>query len=144
MDLLGRSVFVDPPDQRQRLWAVDVAVRCPAVTAVIADGRHWNMAATRRLQLAAREGGALVLLGRDGSETGQLSAAATRWRVLPMVTAGKRPRWQVQLLRCKGVQPSAHTEGSPLWSLEWNHEKGTVNIPADVADRPAEAARSIA
>ena len=136
-ELLQRSLFVDPPDVASRLWAVDTAVRCRAVAAVIADGRQFNMAATRRLQLAAKSGEALTLLARGGDELGQLSAAATRWLVQPMVSADQRPRWKVQLLRCKGMQSLAHVEGQRVWPLGWDYEKGAVVVPAEVADRSA-------
>lgn len=47
------SVFIDPPDLQSRLWAIDLALRTPGVSIVIADGSGLSMAATRRLQLAA-------------------------------------------------------------------------------------------
>ena len=31
---LRRSIFVDPPDGASRLWTIDLAARCPGVTAV--------------------------------------------------------------------------------------------------------------
>lgn len=101
--LFARSVLVDPPDVAGRLWAVDAALRCPTVTAVVADATGFDMAATRRLALAANTGEALALLARPPWETGELSAAATRWRV---TRAGDSltPRWRLTLLRAKPPQ----------------------------------------
>ena len=73
-----RSLFVAPPDREKRLWAAELAVRSPAVGIVVAEGEGLRMAATRRLQLAARSGRTLVLLARPSAERGELSAAATR------------------------------------------------------------------
>ena len=65
---------------RLTLWAIDLA-RCTAVAAVVADGSR--LAATRRLQLAAESGSALVLCARPPEEIDHLSAATTRWRGRP-------------------------------------------------------------
>lgn len=123
--LFEHSLFVDPgsgyAQAGQRLWAIDTALRCPSVTAIVADGSGLPMAATRRLQLAAAAGDALVLLARPPVEVGEVSAATTRWAVtrahgtatepgteqqidgdLPSDAAP--PRWRVELLRAKGSQ----------------------------------------
>ncbi len=103
--LFARSLFVDPPDASQRLWAIDAALRCPSVAAVVGDASTFDMASTRRLQLAAEAGKGLGLLVRPPRDEGELSAAATRWRIrraLP-VEGNARPRWTLELLRCKGA-----------------------------------------
>ena len=107
--LLRRSLFVDPPDDATRLWAIDLALRCPAVVVVIADGRGLRMAETRRLQLAAEAGHALALLARPPAELSELSAATTRWLVSPVPSSSTRPRWSIELLRCKAALQAWHT-----------------------------------
>ncbi|QDU65879.1 ImuA family protein [Engelhardtia mirabilis] len=120
--LLDRSLFIDPPDRKGLLWAVDAALRCPSVAAVVADGSNLTMPASRRLQLAAEAGSGLCLLAKPPDEIRQLSAAATRWRVRrggPVSAAvstrdedpddlttdpldpNDRPRWELELVRCK-------------------------------------------
>ncbi|MCA9285396.1 MAG: hypothetical protein KDA22_09290, partial [Phycisphaerales bacterium] len=79
--LLNRSLLLDAHDASERLWAIDLGLRCPAVAAVIADASGFDMGATRRLQLAAEAGGALAILARPPWELSRLSAASTRWRV---------------------------------------------------------------
>ncbi len=115
--LLEHSIFVDPPDEAGRLWAIDAALRCPSVVAVVADGSRLDLTATRRLQLAARAGATLGLVARPPREASELSAATTRWRVraaAPDDAAADATdaatdddalaRWSVELLRCKGLQ----------------------------------------
>lgn len=86
--LLACSLLLDARDHAERLWAVDVCLRSPAVAAVIVDASGFDMAATRRLQLAAESRqGALGLLVRPPHELSRLSAASTRWRVIP----GRQP-----------------------------------------------------
>ncbi|MFO0894510.1 MAG: hypothetical protein U0574_06085 [Phycisphaerales bacterium] len=116
--LLERSLAVDARTPAERLWATEQAARCPGVCAVIADAAGMDMAASRRLQLAAT-GGSLVLLARPERERHLLSAASTRWLVEPHtspdappeVSATIRPdtlpSWRLTLLRARHVQPHA-------------------------------------
>jgi protein ImuA len=104
----SQTVLLDPPNDAARVWALDLAIRCPAVATVIVDGSGFNMAVTRRMQLAAAQGGAFVLIARPSWELRELSAAAMRWSVKPLPTEQDRPRWNVELLRCKGMQPASH------------------------------------
>lgn len=137
-EVVGASVFVDPPDAGSRLWCVDVACRCERPAAVIADGRGLTLAQTRRLQLAAGSGGGLCLLARAGSERAELSASATRWSVSPAPGEGVgRPRWSVALLRNKDLP--ALTEERPSLVVEWDHAEGGLRVAADVGDRASPA-----
>jgi hypothetical protein len=103
--LLARTLFVDPRGIRERLWAIDSALRSPAVGVVVADVSGFDMAASRRLQLAAGEGGGVGIFARPPREERELSAAATRWRVARSAPSRKRagPGWTLELLRCKGA-----------------------------------------
>lgn len=131
--LLERSVFVDAATLAERVWAADLLLRCPAVAAVVADGSGFAMPHTRRLQLAAQGGRATALLARPPWELKELSAAATRWLVRPCPSPTDCPRWTVELLRCKGVQPAP--EAPRAWAVEWDHERRALVVPADVVHR---------
>lgn len=145
--LLERSLLIDPPREAGRLWAIDLAARCPAVVSVVADGRNLDMAATRRLQLAAEAGGTLMLLVRPPWEIHRRSAAATRWCVRRVQSPTGRPRWDVELVRCKGMHAlleSGSQDGARkgrVKRLEWDREQGAVVTSADVVDRPDPPAR---
>lgn len=108
----GRAKGRGAADLGRKLWAIDTALRCPSVTAVVADGSGLDMAASRRLQLVAARSNALVLLMRPPAERGEISAATTRWWVERTGAAcgedGAEPargvRWRLELLRAKGAQ----------------------------------------
>jgi hypothetical protein len=134
---LDRSLFIDAGEVASRLWAMDLAARNPAVAMVIGDGRGFDMAATRRLQLAARDGRGVVLLGRSMQEQGEVSAAATRWQVLPVRSPTTAPRWQMTLWRCKGVQGKLNTDAERSWQLERSRATGLVPVVAPATDRTA-------
>lgn len=142
--LAGAALLVDPPDAGARLWAIDLAARCPAVAVVVADGSGLDLPATRRLQLAAKRGSAVVLVARPPAERDRLSAAATRWRVRPAPPASSHdriPRWTVDLLRCKGVQPDVETLRSA--EVEWRRARNGVGLAAALPDRSRAAAVSV-
>lgn len=138
-DLLQRSVLVDPPNGDDRLWAIDLCLRSPAVGAVIADASGMTIAHSRRLQLAAEAGDALALLARPGRELATASAAAMRWRVGPVASPTSQPRWQIQLIRCKAGQGWSGKEAATSLVLEHDRATGDLRVPADLADRPSAA-----
>lgn len=131
-DLLPVSIFIDPPTDVERLWATDLALRCRAVGAVIADGQRFSMPATRRLQLAAAAGGTPCFLFRPSHELRELSAAKTRWRVSPHPASQdpspppSTPSWTVHLLRCKGMRPNAGA--AHTWHARIDHETGALHL----------------
>ncbi len=137
-EALPRCLWVDPPSLAQRLWAIDTALRLLRGGVVLADGSGLNLGATRRVQLAAEAGGSMALLARPWAQAGQLSAAASRWRVEPAPTEADRPRWRVTLLRHKAATPWAQRGWSGV--VEWTDEASLIVVPAELALRPAASA----
>lgn len=150
--LLDRSIFVRTSDPSRTLWAADVAMRCHAITCVVADGSGFDIAASRRLQLAAQGGRSIGLLARPPTELNKLSCARTRWLVghherdthHGELGGGKsgsalNPRWTVELLRCKGVQPAP--EAPRRWVVELSSETGDISVDAGVVRGPDQASR---
>ncbi|MGE3180067.1 MAG: ImuA family protein [Phycisphaerae bacterium] len=183
--LLLRTLLVHAARPADRLWAADLALRCPAIGCVVLDGSRFDMPATQRLQLLSQSQQTPVLMIRPPWERHELSAAQTRWRVsyeapprarrfemdsrtravcpplpeLSMPAARRRafgnlewrgvspapeiprPRWRVELLRCKGV---ALTNQSRSWIMEWDDATHAVRLPAEVRGAPADAPRPAA
>ena len=118
-------------------WAMEEGLRCGALTAVLAEVEGIPFAASRRLALAAAEGGTPALLLRH-DELGPASAAQTRWRVAALPGradpfdegAPGLPRWRLALVRARGGRPAAR-------DVEWNRETGDFRVAAALADRPA-------
>lgn len=138
--LLTRSIFVAPPDAYGRLWAIDLALRCPAVEGVLADGSEFDRVATQRVQFLARTRNKWAILTRPVRELDKLSAAHSRWRVQWAQPRGMeinvQPRWSVELLRCKGLAGD-----SWRWELESDHAQGGVRVSAALVDSAGSAAR---
>lgn len=128
--LMERSIFVAADPAADRLWAIDLALRSPAVAGVIADSRQFKLPASRRIQFLAQAHGKPVICVRPPAERAEASAACSRWRVHWESSQNAAPRWRVELLRCKGVQPAS----CPAWVLEWNRATGVVGLPSALAD----------
>ncbi len=131
--LLKRSLFVFARDVAARVWASDLALRSPAVQAVIVDGSTFDMAQTRRLHLLAKARDKWVLAARPPGERGQLSAAATRWHLMwePSTNESSSteidPCWRMSLIRGVGVPFELYSQN---WLLEWNHATDRLDLSA--------------
>jgi protein ImuA len=137
-----RLVIVAAACAREVLWAMEEALRCRSVAAVIGEtrSRRIDAVATRRLALAAAGSGALALLLRTAPAE-EHSSAATRWVI--GAAPGARapwglgpPRLAVQLVRNR----RGHL-GS--WTLEWNRECFATHpelVAAAAFHRPPRAA----
>ncbi len=120
--------------EREALWAMEEALRCRGVGAVIGEirgtDRGIGLTASRRLALAAGHDGATAFLLRASPSDAPV-AAATRWIVGAAPSAAKAhgpgpPRLAVHLTRNR-----RGSQGS--WVLEWNSVEQRFDLAA--ADR---------
>jgi protein ImuA len=116
------------------LWAMEEGLKSRVLSAVIAeltgDGAAADLTATRRLVLAARDGGGLGLLLRHRPSP-EPSAAATRWDI---AVAPSRPD-VFGGLGCTAFTLSLlKNRHGPLgcWTIEWDHH-ARVFAPLPVA-----------
>jgi protein ImuA len=102
-----RLVLVRAPDELALLWAMEEALRSPAVACAVAELGRVDLLASRRLQLAAESGRSTAIALRPGPIDPAPNAALTRWRAEPLlVSAGLEPSgWRLTLWRCKGGAP---------------------------------------
>jgi protein ImuA len=114
-----RLLSVATARPRDLLWAMEEAMRCRAVCAVVGEWRHGAIdpVAVRRLSLAAANSGALAIMLRT-APAADASTAATRWIVgaAPSNTTPHgpgAPRFAAHLIR---------NRRGPLgsWILEWS------------------------
>ncbi|HWB18876.1 MAG TPA: hypothetical protein VG711_01130 [Phycisphaerales bacterium] len=131
--LLNRSLLIDPATDHERLWAIDVCARSRGALVTIADGSALKLSHTRRLQLGAEHSGGFVMLARPRNELSVPSAATMRWGVHRARSPSSRPRWSVELLRCKGVQRMTGKDASSR-SLILEHDRATgcLRVPAEL------------
>jgi protein ImuA len=80
----GQLLIVQPTDAADEMWALDQALRCPAVAAVWAPLGKLDSRQYRRLQLAAEEGRTLGLLVRSTRYRGEPTWADVQLVVEPL------------------------------------------------------------
>jgi len=129
------------------LWALEEALRCTHLLAVIGEVGKLDLTQSRRLQLAAEKSGVPVLLIRRGGRAGdarhwtaQPIAAQTRWRIHPAPSITHRQdlpgptRWRIELTRCRGGTPGT-------WLVEetdhgWREATLPLPLSPALAERP--------
>jgi protein ImuA len=111
---------VDLSKEKDVMWVMDEALKCPALSAVVGEKKDLSFTESRRLQLAVEQSQAtgFILRKRDKVNT---TACVSRWRItsspseliddLPGVGF---PHWRVELLRMRNGR-------SGVWDLKWTN-----------------------
>lgn len=115
-----RVVFIDLRKEKEVLWAVEEALKCEGVAAVIGEVRELDFTASRRLQIAVEKSRTTGFILRDHPRNINPNACVARWQIKPLGSQVPTPdmpglgflRWWVDLLRVKNGQPGR-------WQLEW-------------------------
>ena len=144
-----RVIYAEAGKPAAVLQGMEEGLRHPGLAGVAGElSGRLTLTASRRLQLAAESSGTLCFALRrsrrhDDPMLAEPTAAVTRWRVAalpsppvlahaPQTPGLARPRWRLDLLRCRGGEPAS-------WIMEATDATGHLGLPADLADRPAAA-----
>lgn len=130
-----RFIFIDLQKEKEVLWAVEQALKCGALKAVVAELKEVSFAQSQRLQLAVEKSRVTGFIHRYQPMSDHALACATRWKIKPLPSKPESdlpgvgfPRWQVELLKARNGKPGA-------WQLEW---KGSSFCPVSVEKRVAD------
>jgi len=111
------------------LWAVEEALKCGALAAVIGEIPDLDFTASRRLQLAVEHSKTTGFLLRCTTRPLSTTACTARWRITPLPSAALGdlpgigyPRWQVELLKIRNGQPGQ-------WNVHWQDDGFRVEQP---------------
>jgi protein ImuA len=138
-----RILYAECRDGKEVLAVMEEGLRHGGLVAVVGEVDRLEMAAGRRLQLAAEEGETSALMLRrwrraDVDPLAPPSAAVTRWRIgcapsemLPVPGVG-RARWKVELVRQRGGPPHE-------WILEAPDAEARFALPARSGHRADQA-----
>ena len=139
-------IVVQAGSQTDEHWALDQALRCRGVAAVLAWPERLDGWTFRRLQLAAEEGGGLGLLIRPLVARAEPSWADVRLLVEPLPATsgatrqnhiarplGRKRRLRIHLLRCRGGAAGRSID------LEIDDETCSVHLAARLAHPAAYA-----
>ena len=135
-----RLIWVKAAREADALWALEEALKSCAVAGGLVCAEQPAFVTTRRLEFAARAGGACGVLLRAGP-SGDLSAARRRWRIgsapsgeAPFDAAAPGPaRLVAELVRRRDGPPG-------VWKLEQDDETGRFGVVAGLAGHGLETA----
>jgi protein ImuA len=124
-----RFIFLDLKNEKEVLWAMDEALKCGALTAVVGEMKDLSFMASRRLQLAVEESQVTGFILRNNPRNPTTTACVSRWRItsrpsgfvddLPGVGF---PQWKVELLRMRNGRTG-------VWELKWEAGRFHLAIP---------------
>jgi protein ImuA len=114
-----RILFIDLSRTKETLWAIEEALKCNAVAAVVGELNELSFTESRRLQLAVEESNVTGFIHRYRPRTENIVAFLTRWKIKPAASIAIDgmpgvgfPRWNVQLVKVRNGQPGK-------WQVEW-------------------------
>jgi len=105
-------VFVSMKKERDVLWAMEEALKCKGITAVLAEINQLDFVQSRRLQLAVEKSGVTGFVLQHNPRMLQATACAARWKITSLPSQMKDdlpgvgyPCWEVELLKVKNGNP---------------------------------------
>lgn len=116
-----RIIFIDLRQQRDVLWAVEEALKCDILSAVVGELSELSFTESRRLQLAVEQSGVTGFIHRHRPRSLNTVACVTRWKINPLpgnvednMPGVGFPRWNVELLKVRNGKPG-------IWDIEWHN-----------------------
>jgi protein ImuA len=114
-----RCIFIDLQKERDVVWAMDEALKCGALSAVVGEVQDISFTASRRLQLAVEQSKVTGFILRKSPRTVNTTAFVSRWKItsLPGEIIDDLPgigfaTWKVELLRIRNGKPG-------VWDVKW-------------------------
>lgn len=111
-------IFLHPKRENEITWAVEEALKCKAITAVVGEMQGLGFTESRRFQLAIERSGVGCFVLRRKPKS-SATAAVTHWQIKPRPSRTEdglpgvgHPCWQVNLLKVRNGKTGS-------WELEW-------------------------
>ncbi|MEO8860453.1 MAG: Error-prone repair protein ImuA [Ginsengibacter sp.] len=133
-----KIIFIDLKKEKEILWAMEEALKCNSVAAVVGELHELTFTASRRLQLAVEQSRVTGFILRQTKGNINTTACLSRWKITssPSVLEDEMPgvgfpRWNVELLKVRNGKPGK-------WELEFADGRFR-NIPkiAAIIHQPA-------
>jgi protein ImuA len=137
-----RIIFVDLKREKDVLWAMEEALKCEGLAAVIGEIKDVSFTASRRLQLAVEQSRVTGFIIRRESTAFNTTACVSRWRITPLASEPEAgmpgvgfPRWHVELLKIRNGKPG-------IWQIEWSAGRFRL-MEEQLSSAPPELIRKI-
>lgn len=122
-----RFIFIDVKKESDVLWAMDEALKCGALAAVVGEMEHLDFTSSRRLQLAVEQSHVTGFILRNNVRKLNTTACVSRWKITSLPSESFNglpgigfPQWNVELSRIRNGKPGT-------WTIQWIN--GEFHIP---------------
>ena len=114
-----RFIFIDLQKEKDVIWAMDEALKCNALSAVVGEIREIDFTTSRRLQLAVEQSQVTGFILRNNYRKLNTTACVSRWKITPLASVVNDnlpgvgfPKWKVELLRIRNGK-------ADTWDVQW-------------------------
>ncbi len=114
-----KIIFIYLRKEQQILWAMEEALKCKGLSAVIGEVQDLSFTASRRLQMAIEQSRVTGFILRRNPRSVNVTASVARWKITPLpselpgdMPGVGFPRWNVELLKIKNGRPGK-------WEIEF-------------------------
>ncbi|MBW8687863.1 ImuA family protein [Chitinophaga rhizophila] len=128
-----KVIFIDLQRTKDALWALEEALKCEGLAAVVAEIPEIGFTQSRRLQLAVEQSRVTGFILRTSSRPVSATACAARWQITSLPSGIEDnmpgvgyPRWQVELLKVRNGRTGS-------WKMEWSESRFTVLVDQPVS-----------
>lgn len=132
-------IFVDVSTDTDALWVMESALKCSALSAVVAELQEISFAQSQRLQLAVEQSRITGFIHRRRPRRQHALACASRFRIRPRPSHNPQglpgigfPIFEVHLEKIKNGRPGK-------WLLEWDGQgfQSRQNLPNQLVFNPS-------
>jgi protein ImuA len=116
-----RILFTCIKKEKDITWAMEEALKCEALAAVVGEVQDISFTASRRLQLAVEQSRVTGFLLRRNPRNTISTACISRWKITPLPSEQKdelpgigSPRWNVELQKVRNGKAGS-------WQVEWSN-----------------------
>jgi len=129
-----KIIFIDLQKDKEVLWAMEEALKCKGLAAVVGEIKELDFTTSRRLQLAVESSKSTGFILRKDPTNIQTTACVTRWQISSIKSELETgmpgvgfPRWNVELLKVRNGKPDT-------WQVEFSagrfrHLSTAIAIP---------------
>ena len=114
-----RFIFLDLQKEKDVVWAMEEALKCSALSAVVGELNEITFTASRRLQLAVEQSLVTGFILRPCPRKLNPTACVSRWRITALPSEPVEdlpgigfPQWRVEILRIRNGR-------SGVWDIRW-------------------------
>ena len=125
-----RIIFIQLCKEKDLLWAMEEALKCNGLAAVVCELQELSFTSSRRFQLAVEQSAVTGFVLRINPRKFVPTACVCRWQISSLASEITDlpgvgfPKWNVELLKVRNGKPGA-------WEVEW--AAGKFHLNSEVA-----------